>query len=236
MQRISLAGAAVLALLVCDVRQAKADINTPAGLLPGDQFRIAFTTLTPTTATSSSISFYDNIVQTDANAAGLGTYNGSPVTWMAIGSTATVSAVSRLPMDNVPIYLPTGTEVAAGGAQLWSSGTTPLLSGIDEYPTGLGPVTQGIFTGTTSDGGIAPGNYLGVGSSDTSYVEDGRSDMTGTGWVALGVTFAVGSENLDGFSQVLTVPEIPEPASLCLLGLGAATLLIRGVKHKQKQP
>ena len=225
MRKVLFSRAAVLALLMCGMGQARANITAPAGLLPGDQFRIAFTTLTPTTATSSSISFYDNIVQTDANGAGLGTYDGLPVTWMVLGSTATVSAVSRLPMDNVPIYLPSGTEVAAGGAQLWNTATTPLLSGIDEYPTGLGPVTQGIFTGTTSVGGIAPGNYLGVGSSGTSYVADGRSDMTGTGWVALGVTFAVGSENLDGFSQVLTV--VPEPSSLCLLGLGAATLLIR---------
>lgn len=214
-----------MTLLLCDPAQSQ--ITTPAGLVPGDEFRIAFTTLEPNTATSTSISFYDNIIQTEADAAGLGTYDGSPVTWMVLGSTATVSAVSRLPMDNVPIYLPSGTEVAAGGAQLWNTANTPLLSGINEYPTGGGPVTQGIFTGTTSDGQIAPDNYLGVGSSDTSYVADGRTDMTGTGWVALGETFAVGEENLDGFSQVLTVEAVPEPASLCLLGLGAAALLLR---------
>ena len=199
----------VVLLALGIVGEGHASITTPSGLSPGDQFRVVFVSTTQSNATSANISFYDNIVQADAAGAGLSTYGGSPVTWEVIGSTATINAVSRLPLDNVPIFLPSGTEVAAGGAALWNTATTPLLSPINEYASGIGPVTTGMFTGTTSTGTAVPGLYLGVGSSSTTYVEDGRSDFTTPSWVALGETFAVGQESYYAFSQVLTV--IPEP-------------------------
>ena len=76
---------------------------------------MVFITTTTTTATSTSLSTYDAIVTADALVGGLGTYNSNAVTWEAIGSTEAVSAITRLPADGVPIFLPDGTEVAVVG-------------------------------------------------------------------------------------------------------------------------
>ena len=126
--------AALLALGL--VANARADVMMPPGLLPGQQFRIVFVTTATTQATSSSISTYDTVVKNDvtATAPGLLTYNGSPVLYEAIGSTSTVNAISRLPADNVPIYLPDGTEVAAGGSALWNTSRSAYAMGVGTMP------------------------------------------------------------------------------------------------------
>ncbi len=73
---------AIAALMGCAAiasTPAKADVMTPAGLVPGDTFQIVFVTSTTTTATNSDISYYDNFVTNLAGAAGLTTYNGATV-------------------------------------------------------------------------------------------------------------------------------------------------------------
>src|SRR5207253_1722055 len=123
-----------LSLITMTVR---ADIIAPPGLSGGDHFRIAFLTDSTTNATSASVSSYDAIVGAEAVAAGLGTYHGAPVTWAAIVSTSNVSAISRLPADSVPIFLPDGTKIAFGGTALWSTFNAPLNHPINENAFGL---------------------------------------------------------------------------------------------------
>src|SRR5712692_4417970 len=90
---------------------ARAGIITPAGLNPGDQFRVVFVTDGTIDATSGLLSTYDALVSNEATAAGLTSYNGTPVTWKAIVSvSSTDDAISRLPADSVPIYLPDGAN------------------------------------------------------------------------------------------------------------------------------
>src|SRR5262245_54875244 len=84
-------------------------VDTPAGLLPGDQFIVLFVTSGTTTPTSSSIDTYDTFVQDTAAAVGGFTYDGAPLTWLVLGSTASTSAISRLPLSSPALYLLDGT-------------------------------------------------------------------------------------------------------------------------------
>ncbi len=68
-------------------------IQTPAGLLPGDTFRIVFVTDGTTTAGSSDISTYNQFVTTQAGGA---TYDGVTVSWTAIASTASTNAIDNI--------------------------------------------------------------------------------------------------------------------------------------------
>jgi hypothetical protein len=139
MNKWMLSGLAALALLLSGMGKVEAGIITPAGLNPGDEFRIVFVTSTKTDATSSNLTgHYDPIVSGDAAAAGIDTYNGASVIWRTIGSTSTSNAVDRLPKDTVPIFLPDGTRVADSGLALWSTGnpSTPLLHAINEHADG----------------------------------------------------------------------------------------------------
>jgi PEP-CTERM motif len=213
--------ALVLALGVAT--KARAEFITPVGLGPGDQFRVVFLTHTVTDATSGSLSYYDGIVSGEAALAGLATYNGVPVTWEAIISTANTSAISRLPADSVPIYLPDGTLVTTGGAALWNSGVTNLANPINEdaFGTVIGSAAFGpdVWTGTTIYGTYAPSGGLGDSAPSYGYVN------VGTAWIdnASGPPTNLFPEY--GFSSVLTVPEttaVPEPGTftLALVGIG----------------
>jgi len=227
----ALAVRAVVFLLLAGLgfpNPARAGIMTPGGLNPGDQFRIVFVTNTETNATSSDLTTYDLIVSGDAAAAGLDTYQGSPVTWEAIGSTANVMAVDRLPKDAVPLFLPDGTRIADSGLALWSTGYTnadPHLlnaDGLDEFADGSG-ANRLVWTGTAPDGTVSAGGGLGQ-----QMVETGDSDEDTARWVATDSLAADRLSSLYGFSNVLTVPEqaavIPEPGTLTLMLVGIGGL------------
>ncbi len=72
---------------------AAGPVTTPAGLNPGDQFRVLFVSSAKRDATSVNIADYDTFVANLASAAGL-TYNGASLTWHALVSTPTVEANS----------------------------------------------------------------------------------------------------------------------------------------------
>jgi hypothetical protein len=213
-----------LVLFLGLVADAPAGIMTPAGLNPGDQFRIVFVTDGTITATSSSHSTYDNFVSSEANLAGLLTYNGSPVTWQAIVSvTDGTNAVARLPKDGVPIFLNNGTtEVATTGAALWSTATTLLQSSIHLDAAGATPsgTTTGVWTGTDVSGS----SFFPLGpASATDSSATGSYTTTSDLWVNAGPQPAGTSERLYGYSSILTVPTaVPEPGvlTLALVGIG----------------
>ncbi|MCZ6699364.1 MAG: hypothetical protein O7D94_10580 [Planctomycetota bacterium] len=114
---------ATVAVVVTVGSVAAAPITTPTGLLPGDQYRLAFVTSTTRDATSTVIGVYNTFVTGVANAVpellALGT------TWTAIGSTSAVDArdnTSTNPITSdpsVPIYLLNDTLLATGNADLW---------------------------------------------------------------------------------------------------------------------
>ena len=109
---------AVLTLVLGGNNRAEANIiiSTPAGLHPGDTFRLVFVTDSTTTATSASIGDYNSFVNNDATAeAGGGsvTYNGTPLIFSAIGSTSATSAISNIGVFGAPVYDTDGTLIAA---------------------------------------------------------------------------------------------------------------------------
>lgn len=224
-----------LTLLLGMTLPARAAIVTPAGLNPGQQFRIVFVTSTTTSALSDVIATYDAIVSSDAAAGGLDTYNGSAVTWQTIGSTPSVDAIDRLPADSVPLFLPDGTQVAASGAALWDTFTADLLHGIDQQPNGVTvPFETDVWTGTLADGSGM--RQLGNATVEALY---GRADATSPSWIEINILGKGNGLRLYGFSSVLTVPQtqaaVPEPASVTLLvALGVAGLAGNGWRRRKR--
>ncbi len=200
-------------------------INTPAGLVPGDTLRIAFVTDASTQATSTDINYYNNFVNADATAeAGGGsiTYNGTPLTFSAIGSTQAVNAITNIGQTGAPVYLTNGTEVArsdtASVGGLWSGSLIhPIsLDLINELPHSQ------VWTGTNT-----------IGISDfplgTQIPIVGYSDISNSGWIYESHQNPPVLDPLYGISQPLSV--VPEPASivLCLsaAGCGAVGAYVR---------
>jgi hypothetical protein len=203
--------------LVLSRGQARAGIMTPAGLNPGDQFRVIFVSSATRDATSANIADYDTFITDLANAAGL-TYNGAPVTWQALGSTATVAATSsgRLPAStsSPPLYRLDGVKVADSTADLWD-GTIDAAINVNELGTGVRGL---VWTGSD-------GEPLGADNTPLHLTRVGDPHETMFSfWVNVTGVPNTEQEHLYGYSAVLTVPgaaAVPEPGSLALLGAGA---------------
>jgi hypothetical protein len=202
-------------------------INTPAGLVPGDTFRIAFVTDSTTTATSTNIADYNAFVIADATAeAGGGsvTYNGTALTFSAIASTPSESAFTNIGQTGAPVYLTNGTEVAASDTAsaggLWS-GTSRIPQNLSTDLSGFPAVNSQVWTGTNSDGSIFFEYGLGSSPFGSAY---GLSNSDSSNWAVYGYAANSSLFPLYGISQSLTV--VPEPASivLCLSAAGCAAV------------
>ncbi|MBX9623744.1 MAG: PEP-CTERM sorting domain-containing protein [Gemmataceae bacterium] len=214
--RFKPAAAAVAVVIGLAAPAADAGLITPAGLSPGDTFTVVFVTSGFTEATSGSIGTYDGFVSSAAAAAGIDTYNGSPVTWSALASTADgTTAAGRLTTTS-GIYLVNGTRVATSAADLFD-GTIAAPVNVTETGAPIGDVL--VWTGSNADGTAAEA----LGDSDSTF---GFSGVTNDAWL----NFSDGSNTLNGnfyaFSNPQTVPAaaVPEPASLALAAVGAAGL------------
>ena len=222
--------AAVIGALAVPTAAAPVSINTPAGLSPGDRFRIAFVTGATTTGSSSDITSYNLFVNT---AAGGATYNGSAVTFYAIGSTATVNAYDNIRSTtmNDPVYLAGGALVApsiTGANGLWSGALVNRIAtdidGTVVSPDGGGNRT--VFTGSLVDGTASsepfgffipfnPPVFLtstgqATGGTDAAWIRDG------------GGSNADDSRSLYGISETLTVAPVPEPSTYAMALAGLA--------------
>lgn len=208
-------------------------LATPAGLAPGAQFRFLFLTSGTQAATSTDIADYNTFVNGQASGA---TYEGSVVSWKAVGSTATVNARDNVGGfgGNVPVYLTNGTLLAGdlttstSNKGLWSGllFTTPTI-GID----GNGVTTTFAFTGSNADGTGLTDRQLGA-----SFVQYGDPTVN---FGTFGRYFSLNgmpkdfAENFYGVSSELTVPNaVPEidPAgmtSVLALVTGALALIER---------
>ncbi len=201
-------------------------IATPAGLNPGDHFRIVFVTDTTTTASDSNLNTYDNLVTTDANGA---TYNGQAITWQAIVSSSSVNAINRIQEYDVPVYLADGTKVADSDTSatngLWS---TTLENPINEDLSHT-PITALVWTGTGATGFAFSGNE--IGSEQPSV---GSTIVTYAAWATAGFYDPSYQYNLYGISSELTVlATVPEPSTAMLAGLGIFATAICGYRRQK---
>lgn len=196
-------------------------VNFPAGLQPGDHFRIVFVTPGGTLATSTDIDYYNDFVTNQATGY---EYNGSAVSWYAIGSTSSVSARDNILGDTTaPVYLNDGTQIAtslttsSGG--LWSGS---ILNPIDKDLAGNGTHRIAVWTGTAFDGSAFADYELGAFNTI-----NGLNPYTDHNWVAAWHAGAgLNSHLVYGISEVLVVPSsvVPEATSLAIWGLLGLTV------------
>jgi len=225
---------ALIGSLAVPTAASTISLNTPTGLNPGDRFRIAFVTGATTTGSSSDIASYNLFVNT---AAGGATYNGSAVTFYAIGSTATVNAYDNIRSTtmNDPVYLAGGALVApsiTGTSGLWSGALVNRIAtdidGTVVSPDGGGNRT--VYTGSLVNG-TASSEPLGyffpgrpplqpaisetstgkaTGGTDAAWIRDGGGSTTSF------------SRSLYGISETLTVAPVPEPSTYVMALAGLA--------------
>lgn len=223
-RRMALCASAVLAIGWAHTVHATV-IQTPAVLVPGDQFRIIFVTVGARNATSTAIDDYDSFVNTDSGSV---TYNGQLVNFLVIGSTATVDAIDHIGESSAPVFLNDGVSKIANSTTtapdgLWS-GT--LLDGIHLDVTGAASPSASIWTGTNSSGteSFFGPTSMALGAANP---RQGLSNTFFASWIDVS-PFPTANSSLRrmyGISPVLTVP-VPEPSSVVLFGLGAISLLV----------
>lgn len=223
-------GGLLLVLVGCLTTQARAAVIAPAGLSPGDSFRVVFVTSTGTTAVSTSIGYYDGFVTNRATIAGLNIYNGQPVLWQVIGSTAAVLASSpgrnAAATDTSPIYRVDGLLVANNGADLWDGSA---LNPINRDEFGL-TSNQPVWTGTLATGSTLAGAVLG----SVGPVLFGQSFATGGPAMSAGFGSPFGVTGVYGISERLTIPvPAPEPVSLAIMGVGLGGLAWARRRHSK---
>jgi autotransporter-associated beta strand protein len=167
----------------------------PAGLLPGDQYRLVFVTSgtwqDPQTPGGLDIATVNGRVNTAANAVGsvvavLG------ADWKAIASVlntnANANTLTRTSDPSYPIYNLAGQRVAAGNSSLWGDNVN-IENPISVNELG-NTVTARVWTGTNSDTGQRGGDwFLGDTGGGWRYFgwtnQTGHRDATdGTRWAS----------------------------------------------------
>jgi hypothetical protein len=171
-------------------------------------------------------------------AAGGATYNGSAVTFYAIGSTATVNAYDNIRSTtmNDPVYLAGGALVApsiTGANGLWSGALVNRIA-TDIDGTVVSPDGGGngrvVYTGTLVDGTASsqplghffpgpPPSYRPTFITSIGQATGG----TDAAWIRNGSTSAADfSRSLYGISETLTVAPVPEPSTYVMALAGLA--------------
>lgn len=206
-------------------------IVAPAGLAPGATFQLIFVTDQSYQATDPNLDYYNTAVQNDADDAGLGTYNGSPVIWQVVGETASSPGFPPLlpnSSTSPALYNLNGVLVAAAGQDPY---TTTLLSAPDIDQNGNVRSTF-VWTGIIpSVSCVFSSSCLGQSAPSYGVNSDINIDwFTDFGYVNMY------SFSLYAVSQTLTVPgaatPAPEPASTTALGVGLAGLWV--VRRRRK--
>jgi hypothetical protein len=201
-----------------------APIVTPAGLNPGDSYRLAFMTSGVRDALSSNIADYNAFVAAAANA--IPELAALATTWRAIGSTLAVDARDNTNTNpftdgvGTAIYSLDGVDlIAANNADLWDG---LIVTGIRETENGVIENNSGkAWTGTDSDGTALAGATLGE-----TFISVGSSPFFhSAAWIRAEGQLAPNEFHLYAISGVLIAPatEISEPVApfLILLGMGA---------------
>jgi len=153
--------------------------------------------VTPTThkAQEKDIAWYNDHVQSAADAAGLGDW-----TWRAVGSTSAIHAKDNAPVTSDVYINQNGTVTKVADAANFYSATH--LTTMNYRPNGDAVSGQYVWTGSNVDGTSAGGARWTLGPSTGNTVRD----SSGTAGFQYGCCDpASGSKPLYGLSEELTV-------------------------------
>lgn len=200
---------------------SEAALVVPADLNPGDKYHVMFVTTTRTTATSSDITFYDGIVQADADTAGIGTSIGLDG-WKVAASTPTVDASTNVStlfssLTNIPIYDQTGQRIANSYNDLWDNSILAPVD-IDAYGNPVDLTThQVVWTGSSGSGlGL---NYAELGATLTGNSAFGSVLYTDSTWMYISSGSQSALRPLYALSPEITAVPVPAAAWLFCSGL-----------------
>jgi hypothetical protein len=175
-------------------------ITVPAGLNPGDQYRLAFVTSTTHNAISTDIDDYNAFVTAVAESVpdllALGT------TWTAIASTGTVEACNNTNTNpgeavGAPIYLLNGTLLVNNNSDLWD-GFLDVPLNVDEQ----GKTSEVVVWTGTGVSGIQGGPRTALGS--TQFAVRGASFSYISLWIYLDLSDPGNQASLYAISDTLT--------------------------------
>ena len=219
-------------------------VIVPTGLNPGDQYRLAFVTTTPSLSYSSDIDDYNDLVTTVANSVSelvaLGT------TWKVIGSTDAVDArdntgTNPFSSPGVPIYNTAGELVALSNSDLWDGS---IVHAIDFYESAGTSGNTVVWTGTRADGTasegfdvLRPSGALGSTSlnpiiAPTVFTMTGSAGSINSSWIHSALNSHDQPLDLYGMSGILTV--VPEPSALVLACLAGAGLAVSSLRRRRQ--
>ena len=211
---------AVAAFALASVPAQAMPVTVPAGLNPGDTYRLVFVTSMTRDAMSSDIADYNAFVTAAAAASPLAALGS---TWSVIASTSSVDArdnTATVPGTDGPgtaIYRLDGMQIASSYADLWD-GSLPPFIGINTDE--LGAVSNAtVFTGTDTSGQATPAFELGSG-----LVTAGFASSSSGSWIQ-GQLHPQASLSFYAISNVLTV-SVPEPVALAMFTLSLAGLAV----------
>ena len=219
---------ATLALcLLVPLPASAGPITVPAGLNPGDQYRLTFVTSTMRDATSGNVGDYNTFVAAAANSvpelAALG------ATWKAAASPIGVMNARDNTDTNpaalgVPIYRLDAVKVAVSNPDLWDGS---ILAPINVNEFGAFNGTGNVWTGSLAFG-IGGDNPLGRSVSDY-----GSSASVNGAWMDASHQLSTTHLSIYAMSDVLTVFSMPEPSTMVLACLAAVGLAVSSVRRRR---
>jgi PEP-CTERM motif len=179
------------------------------------------------------MTYYNDFVNVQAGGA---TYNGSVVSWVAIGSTSTVNAIDNVGQSMDPVYLADGTLVTTSttGSGLWSGN---LLHAVDQDLRGTIYPNAAVLTGTNANGDSAiPYQLDPVVYPYGTLI--GNTDSSGAAWINDNTIVTnqpqPGAGAMYGISQVLFASNsVPEPSTLIMAGTAISVGLAYGRSRRR---
>jgi hypothetical protein len=218
--------AVAIAAAVFAPSAARAALVPPAGLSPGEPYRIIYVTSDSISGLQSQVGnqavvAYNNFVTSEANAAGselasLATTWSSLTTEATFGTSSYTNAYDNIGAPfSIPVYTPAGVLVASNSAQLFGGGSIDTPIDLNQF----GNVeSTSVWTGSTP-GGVNAGNPLNYPNIREGAVY-GSSTATSASWISLGGANPNASLPIYGISGELFAPAaVPEPASIAIWGL-----------------
>jgi hypothetical protein len=199
-----------------------APIVLPAGLNPGDSYRLAFVTSATITAEFTDINVYNTFVNNLTN--GVAELSALSLSWTAIASTSGVDARDNTNTNpgtstGAPIYLLDGvTMIANDNTDLWDDDIGAPLN-IDENGNVVA-ATQA-WTGSNTDGTGRVGQELG-----SPLAISGDTNLSNFFWITLTSHPRTTSWRMYAISETITIPggepevEISGPGHLALMAIG----------------